>query len=286
MIYTVRFLSPGAFLFAAVLTLSGLCPVIAAEAPQEGPPDVLERAKQLFEARSWDASELMYLKAADSREVERRIAAYEGLVSLYQKLRMPKKVSRTEALLNKEKDFLARLVPEDERYYVSYTVKKKDSYAKIARKAGVSPLWLRRANSGKVLKVGLVIRLPKMPYRLAVSKEEKKLYWMRGDGEVLKVYPVAVGKKETQTPEGWYKIIEKVEDPPWYKEHEIIPPGDPKNLLGTRWMGLDQKGYGIHGTRNPRSIGGAVSHGCIRMVNRDVEELFDWVPVGTEVAIQ
>jgi lipoprotein-anchoring transpeptidase ErfK/SrfK len=89
-----------------------------------------------------------------------------------------------------------------------------------------------------------------------------------------------------ETPEGKFTIVNKVEDPIWYKLDKQYPPGSPKNLLGTRWMGLNQKGYGIHGTRNPKSIGMALSHGCIRMHNRDVEELFAWIPIGTKVIIK
>ena len=64
----------------------------------------------------------------------------------------------------------------------------------------------------------------------------------------------------------------------------VIPPGK-ANPLGTRWIGLSRKGYGIHGTNNPRSIGRRASHGCIRMRNRDVEELFEMVAVGDRVEI-
>jgi len=61
-----------------------------------------------------------------------------------------------------------------------------------------------------------------------------------------------------------------------------VAPG-PANPLGTRWMGLGYKGYGIHGTNRPHSIGKAASHGCIRMRNHDVEELFELVQVGDPV---
>lgn len=88
-----------------------------------------------------------------------------------------------------------------------------------------------------------------------------------------KVYPVGVGKPSTPTPTGNYTIVEK-----------IVNPG---GMLGSRWMGLSiqQGNYGIHGTNNPSSIGGYVSHGCIRMYNQDVEELFPNVQIGTPVNI-
>jgi hypothetical protein len=63
-----------------------------------------------------------------------------------------------------------------------------------------------------------------------------------------------------------------------------VPPGK-SNLLGPRWIGLSRRGYGIHGTTNPRSIGRPASHGCIRMRNSDVEELFGLVAVGDPVEL-
>jgi lipoprotein-anchoring transpeptidase ErfK/SrfK len=76
-----------------------------------------------------------------------------------------------------------------------------------------------------------------------------------------------------------------VTDPTYYHSGVVIPPG-PDNPVGTRWVGLSQKGYGIHGTNEPGSIGKARSHGCIRMRNRDVEEFFTLVSVGDTVEIR
>ena len=64
----------------------------------------------------------------------------------------------------------------------------------------------------------------------------------------------------------------------------MIPPG-PDNPIGPRWIGLDKKGFGIHGTNEPRSIGRSASHGCIRLRNREVEEFFRMVSVGDVVKI-
>ena len=65
----------------------------------------------------------------------------------------------------------------------------------------------------------------------------------------------------------------------------MIPSGK-DNPLGTRWVGLSQKGYGIHGTNAPKSIGHAASHGCIRLRNRDMEKLFTMLRVGDVVQIR
>ena len=105
------------------------------------------------------------------------------------------------------------------------------------------------------------------------------------DGQVKKVYPVAVGKESTPSPTGTFRVVARVVDPTYYHEGKVIAPG-PRNPLGTRWMGLDLKGYGIHGTNAPQSIGTAASHGCIRMAKHDLEELFSTVKAGDVVEIR
>ncbi len=105
------------------------------------------------------------------------------------------------------------------------------------------------------------------------------------NGQVKNIYPVAVGKESTPSPTGSFHIVVRVVDPTYYHEGKVIAPG-PRNPLGDRWMGLDRKGYGIHGTNAPQSIGKSASHGCIRMAKRDLEELFSMVKVGDEVEIR
>ena len=105
------------------------------------------------------------------------------------------------------------------------------------------------------------------------------------NGEVVKVYPVAVGKISTPSPEGDFTVTNRTVNPTYYHEGKVIPPGK-SNPLGTRWMGLSLKGYGIHGTNAPKSIGKAASHGCIRMTKKDLEELFTLVKVGDAVTIR
>lgn len=119
--------------------------------------------------------------------------------------------------------------------------------------------------------------------RIVISIPDRKLVLMSG-GRVLKVYDVAVGKAATPSPEGEFRIATRVPNPTWYGPGKIVGPGK-ENPLGTRWMGLGYRGYGIHGTNAPSSIGKAASHGCIRMRQHDVEELFGMVDVGTVVEL-
>jgi lipoprotein-anchoring transpeptidase ErfK/SrfK len=104
-------------------------------------------------------------------------------------------------------------------------------------------------------------------------------------GQVLKTYPIAVGARGTPSPDGDFVIINHAKDPIYRGGGMEIPPGK-DNPLGTRWMGLSLKGYGIHGTNVQSSVGKAVSHGCFRMRKQDVEELYALVQVGDTVMVR
>ena len=119
--------------------------------------------------------------------------------------------------------------------------------------------------------------------RIVISIPGRKLAYLE-NGEVVKVYPVAVGADATPSPTGIFKIANRLVDPTWYGPKQIVAPGK-SNPLGTRWMGLSRTGFGIHGTNNQNSVGHNVSHGCIRMRKADVEELFSLVNIGDEVEI-
>jgi L,D-transpeptidase ErfK/SrfK len=119
--------------------------------------------------------------------------------------------------------------------------------------------------------------------RIVVNLTDRKLVLLEGE-RVLRIYDVAVGKRSTPSPQGKFAIINRVPNPTWYGPSTVVAPGK-SNPLGSRWMGLSAKGYGIHGTNVPTSIGKAASHGCIRMRKQDLEELFEMVTVGTIVEL-
>ena len=104
-------------------------------------------------------------------------------------------------------------------------------------------------------------------------------------GQVLKTYPIAVGARGTPSPDGDFVIINHAKDPIYRRGDMEIAPGK-DNPLGTRWMGLSLKGYGIHGTNVQGSVGKAISHGCFRMRKQDVEELYTLVQVGDTVMVR
>lgn len=122
------------------------------------------------------------------------------------------------------------------------------------------------------------------PRRVIVSIPDRKLAILE-NGEVLRVFPVAVGAKVSNSPSGEFQIINRVTNPAYYHPGTVIAPGK-DNPVGTRWIGLDRRGYGIHGTNEPWSIGKAASHGCIRLRNRDIEQLFTMLRVGDTVEIR
>lgn len=119
--------------------------------------------------------------------------------------------------------------------------------------------------------------------RIIVSIPDRRLALVEDD-RVMKIYPVAVGAMVSPSPAGEFKIAHRIPRPTYYAPGIVIPPGK-SNPLGTRWLGLSEKGYGIHGTNQPRSVGHRASHGCIRMRNRDIEELFELVRAGDVVEL-
>ena len=119
--------------------------------------------------------------------------------------------------------------------------------------------------------------------RIVVSIPDRKLALLE-DGRVVKIYDVAVGAQVSPSPSGEFQIAQRLSNPTYYQPGVVIGPG-PGNPLGTRWMGLNVKGFGIHGTNRPSSIGKNASHGCIRLKNSDVEDLFARVRVGDRVSL-
>jgi lipoprotein-anchoring transpeptidase ErfK/SrfK len=124
---------------------------------------------------------------------------------------------------------------------------------------------------------------------LLLKLGERRVYVYRGD-QLLNKYPVAVGKKKWETPQGDWKVELMLKNPGWtnFKTGEQLAPG-PDNPLGQRWIGFWNDGkdeIGFHGTTNLSSIGKAASHGCVRMSNKNVKELFKIVKVGTVVQVR
>ena len=117
-----------------------------------------------------------------------------------------------------------------------------------------------------------------------VSIPNRKLAVLK-NGKLIARFSVSVGAEVSQSPRGEFEIVSRVAKPTYSHGGIVIPPGK-GNPVGTRWLGLNRKGYGIHGTNTPSSIGHAASHGCIRLRNRDIEKLFTMLRVGDAVEIR
>ncbi len=184
------------------------------------------------------------------------------------------------------KEFFARKA-------TTYKVERGDSLVRIGKKFRITPerLMLLNGLTSHMLQRGQVLRVVKGDFNILVDLSKNKLLLRSGDA-VIKKYNVGIGKTDTPTPLGVFGVTDKLLNPVWYSTlrsgaKEAIPPGDPRNELGTRWIGFEPTNgsYGIHGTIAPESIGKAVGNGCVRMHNEDVEELYDLVVADTPVEI-
>lgn len=168
---------------------------------------------------------------------------------------------------------------------VIHEVQVGDTLGKISKQYNVAMELIKTCNNMKsdVVRVGQKLRIWTGKFSIYVDKSQNILI-LKSNEEVIKVYHVSTGKNNS-TPVGTFKITTKLENPVWFKAGAVIPPESPDNVLGTRWLGFDIEGYGIHGTVEPDKMGQQVTAGCVRMRNEEVEELFQIVPRGTEVTI-
>ena len=187
------------------------------------------------------------------------------------------------ALGNVNISLLYSPMPTD--FQVIYQVKPGDTLGKIASANGTTTEFLKTANKlrSDVIRPGQKFVVPKGRFSIVVDKSQNQLL-LTQDNRFIKSYTVATGK-DNSTPVGTFKVVTKILNPVWYKQGAVVPSDSPENILGTRWMGLDKSGYGIHGSVDPSAMGQQVTAGCVRMTNPEVEELFALVPVGTEVTI-
>jgi lipoprotein-anchoring transpeptidase ErfK/SrfK len=168
-----------------------------------------------------------------------------------------------------------------------YTVQPGDSLVKIAKKYNTTVQLIRRSNNLKrdALSVGQKLKVVKAAFTVYVDKSQNVLFLKKGE-TIVKTYRVATGK-DNCTPVGTFTITTKLENPVHFRKDisKAVEAGSDANLLGTRWLGLSVAGYGIHGHAVPEDLGKQVSLGCVRMLNADVEELYDILPMKTSVTV-
>ena len=222
-----------------------------------------------------------------ARRLEKK-GDYEEAAKNYQQLLGKEALGTYGASIREEYDVMrmnAILSPAETPDSILHQVAKGDTLYDLAKKYGTTVELIKKSNklSSDTIRVGQKLKVTKIKFSILVEKRGNYLI-LEADGKRLKKYPVATGENGS-TPAGTFKIINKIENPTWYRVGAVVPPESPENILGTRWLGFDKPGYGIHGTTLPETIGTQSSKGCIRMKNSDAEELYDLIPQGTTVNV-
>jgi lipoprotein-anchoring transpeptidase ErfK/SrfK len=178
------------------------------------------------------------------------------------------------------------LTPASAPEKVTHIIVAGDTLGKLAKKFGVTIELIKVSNGLRtdVIRIGDTLRIYPGKFAVEISKSANTLT-ITDNGKFFKRYRVGTGQFN-KTPVGTFKIMTRLEKPPWYRsDGRTIPYGDADNILGTHWLGLDIPRYGIHGTWETNSIGKQSSAGCVRLVNDDVTELYILLPTGTPVTI-
>ena len=166
-----------------------------------------------------------------------------------------------------------------------YVVQPGDQLRKIAQKYDLSWEYLAKLNRAdpRKIRAGQKLKVVEGPFSVLVVLSNYELI-VHHKGSFVKSYSVGLGKDGT-TPVGTFPVKNKMADPTYFGPEGVIAHDDPQNPLGERWIDIGDS-YGIHGTIDPESIGHNESRGCVRMLNSDVEEVYDLLVVGSEVRIQ
>jgi lipoprotein-anchoring transpeptidase ErfK/SrfK len=168
----------------------------------------------------------------------------------------------------------------------NYTIVAGDSLGKLARRFETTIDLIKKSNDlvTDTIRVGDRLRIYQGHFAVTVSKATNELR-LTDNGKLFKRYHVGTGQY-SKTPVGDFKVTTRLANPPWWRaDGKTIPFGDPENILGTHWLGLNVPGYGIHGTWDTNSIGKQATAGCIRLLNDDIAELYTILPVGSPVGI-
>ena len=239
---------------------------LAASSQEAVPPSLSGRAEELVKEGKYLEARSLYEKTLEDPALNKD--EKDSLQKNYEALNLKILFSRFES-------------PES----IFHQVLPGESLYKIAQKYKTTVDLLKKSNG---LNKGTIYPAMKLKvvtgtFSIHVSKSQNELTLLLND-KPLKHYRVATGANNG-TPAGEFRIVNKLENPTWFKTGAVIAPSSPDNALGTRWLGFDHPGYGIHGTIDPNSIGRQVTSGCVRMFNSEVEELYSLVPAGTKVVI-
>ncbi|MDO8747541.1 MAG: L,D-transpeptidase family protein [Candidatus Omnitrophota bacterium] len=225
---------------------------------------------------------------AEAVELEKK-SDFVGLKSVYQKLINDFSGNKDVGTWQKKLDetnikiiLSSQAVPGLSQEYI---IQPLDNLTKISKQFYTTIDLIKRINNLASDKINPGKKLKIWTGKFSVlTDKSQNILMLKCNDEIIKTYNVSTGLNNS-TPVGTFKITTKLVNPVWYKSGAVVPPDSPENILGTRWMGFDLEGYGIHGTTSPESIGKQATAGCVRMLNNEVEELYTFLPQGTEVTI-
>lgn len=210
------------------------------------------------------------------------LAAHKGLSRLYWQER-----SRREELQERIDETARRIFFSPQPHFIEpHVVQPGDRLEKIAAQHKLSWEYLARLNqiSPQRIRAGQRLKLVRGPFGAVVELNDYCLT-IHLQGYYVKRYPIGIGK-DGSTPLGKFTVLNKVLNPQYTDpDGRVVDSDDPQNPLGERWIDLGN-GYGIHGTIEPETIGQAASRGCLRLLDHDIIEVYDFLVVGSEVVIR
>jgi LysM repeat protein len=168
-----------------------------------------------------------------------------------------------------------------------YVIRSGDYLQRVAPKYRITWQYLANVNgiNPRRIREGQKLKVIKGPFSIFVDLRDFELT-VHCHGFYVKRYGIGIGK-DGASPVGRFTVLNKVEKPQWTNPitNRVVSGDDPTNPLGTHWIDIGD-GFGIHGTIKPTSIGKAESRGCVRMLNSDVKEVYDFLVDGSEVVIR
>lgn len=228
--------------------------------------------------------------AEEAGDPDKARALYEDAMSISEPSGEARELA--EKLLGELNLRLFFMAKEDE-YRKAYLIRPGDSMVSIALRNDVTVDMLCKLNgisNPTRIRPNMRLLIPSLDFSIHIDKSDFKLTLHNHD-RFFKSYKVGLGKNNC-TPVGEFEISDKIKNPTWWSPNGPVPPGDPSNELGTRWMALKPLSpgigpdYGIHGTIDSKTIGWESSNGCPRMYPDKAEELYMLVTIGTPVVIE
>lgn len=259
-------------------------PAPIANRPPAPPPRIAEAPAQAARLIETARNQLAAGNLETGRELARRAMNSEGVVEF-------DRIWHQGAAIISEANtiFMNSGAPCSDK--IGYAIQPGDNLTLIANRLRTTVGALQRMNpemlGGTTARIypGRTLFALRADWSIRVPKSQHILLLYNGP-DLFKLYHVALGR-ENRTPVGTFDIVNKVFHPDWtHPSGEVVPYGDKRNILGTHWLALRPtgatdptlRGFGIHGTWEPESIGSDASLGCVRMRNEEVAELYDFIP--------